>query len=224
MIVGKGLIASGFHLSKKDYTNYVIFASGVSNSKETNDSEYNREKELLLKIINENKRLKIIYFSSVLVEKTKNKYYQNKLNIENIIKSNSDNYIIFRIPQVIGNNGNPKNLVNYIKNSIINETEITIDKNIERSLLDVDDLVTIIDYCKDKVSCEILTISEVKKIKVFTLCNLIGKILKKKPILKIVDNVEYENWSVKNSKIINESIINIDKLTYNEKLLKKYIS
>ena len=224
MIVGKGLIASGFHSSKKDYTNYVIFASGVSNSKETNNSEYNREKELLLKIINDNKQLKIIYFSSVLVNKTKNKYYQNKLDIENIIKSNSDNYIIFRIPQVIGNNGNPENLVNYIKNSIISETEITIDKNIERSLLDVDDLVTIVDYCKDKVSCEILTISEVKKIKVFTLCNLIGKILNKKPILKIVDNVEYENWSVKNSKIINESIINIDKLTYNEKLLKKYIS
>jgi nucleoside-diphosphate-sugar epimerase len=224
MIVGKGLIASGFNLSKTDYTNYIIFASGVSNSKETNDSEYNREKELLLKIINENKQLKIIYFSSVLVNKTKNKYYQNKLDIENIIKSNSDNYIIFRIPQVIGNNGNPKNLVNYIKNSIINKTEITINKNIKRSLLDVDDLVTIIDYCKDKVSCEILTISEVKKIKVFTLCNLIGKILKKKPILKIVNNAEYENWSVKNSKIINESIINIDKLTYNEKLLKKYIS
>jgi hypothetical protein len=224
MIVGKGLISSGFQSSKNDYTNYIIFASGVSNSKETNDSEYNREKELILKTINENKQLKIIYFSSVLVETTKNKYYQNKLDIENLIKTNSDNYIIFRIPQVIGYNGNPKNLFNFIKNSIVNETEITIDKNIERSLLDIDYLVDIVDYCKDKVSCEILTISGVKKIKVFTLCNLIGKILNKKPILKIVDDVEYKNWFTKNSKIINQSIININKLTYYETLLKKYIS
>jgi dTDP-4-dehydrorhamnose reductase len=223
MIIGEGLIASGFQSSNTNYANYIIFASGVSNSKETNDCEYNREKELVLKTITENKGLKIIYFSSILVDTIKNKYYQNKLDIENLIKTNSDNYIIFRIPQIVGNNGNPKNLVNHIKNSIINENEITIYKNIERSLVDIDDLVTIVNYCKNKVSCEVLIVSGIKKIKVFTLCELIGKILNKKPILKIVDNVEYENWYFENSKIINEAIINIKPLTYNDTLLKKYI-
>lgn len=223
MIVGDGLIATGFEALKEKYSNYIIFASGVSNSKETSDNEYNREKNLVLKTIKENKNLKIIYFSSILVDITKNKYFKNKLEIENIIKTNSDNYIIFRIPQIVGKNGNPKNLVNHIKNSILNEDEITIHSNVERSLLDIDDLVSIVDYCKDKTTCEILKISGIEKIKVFTLCELIGNFINKKPILKIVDNIEYDNWYVENSKLIREAIINIEPINYNFNVLKKYI-
>lgn len=223
MIIGNGLIASGFQSSNTDYSNYVIFASGVSNSKETSNEEYNREKQMILKTIHENKGMKIIYFSSVLVNISKNDYFKHKLDIENTIKTNSDNYIIFRIPQVVGRNGNPKNLVNYLKNCIINNFEILTNSNIERSLLDVDDLVKIVNYCKDRILCEILTVSGVEKIKVLNMCELIGDILNKKPILKIVDDLEHENWSVKNSKIIDESIIDIDKSTYNHNLLKKYI-
>jgi nucleoside-diphosphate-sugar epimerase len=223
MIIGKGLIATGFELSKEDYSNYIIFASGVSNSKEINDSEYTREKKLILKTIKENKNLKIIYFSSILVDTTKNKYFNNKLEIENLIKKNSNNYIIFRLPQIIGNHGNPKNLVNHIKNSIINGDEIIINSEIERSLLDIDDLVSIVNYCKDKINCEILKISGIEKIKVFTLCELIGKLLNKKPILKIINNDKYDNWYVENSKLINDAIINIEPINYNYNVLKKYI-
>ena len=223
MIVGKGLIATGFENSKEDYSNYVIFASGVSNSKETSDNEYNREKNLILKTIEKNKDLKIIYFSSILVDTTKNKYFENKLEVENIIKENSNNYIIFRIPQIVGKNGNPKNLVNHIKNSILNEDEITIHSNVERSLLDIDDLVSIVDYCKDKTNCETLKISGIEKIKVFTLCELIGNLVNKKPRLKIVDDIEYDNWSVENSKLINDAIIKIEPINYNYNILKKYI-
>jgi hypothetical protein len=223
MIVGDGLIATGFEGLKEHYSNYIIFASGVSNSKETSDNEYNREKNLVLKTIKENKNLKIIYFSSILVDITKNKYFKNKLEIENIIKKNSDNYIIFRIPQIVGKNGNPKNLVNHIKNSIFNENEITIHSNVERSLLDIDDLVSIVDYCKDKTTREILKISGIEKIKVFTLCELISNFINKKPILKIVDDIEYDNWYVENSKLIREAIINIEPINYNFNVLKKYI-
>jgi nucleoside-diphosphate-sugar epimerase len=223
MIVGEGLIATGFGCSKEDYSNYIIFASGVSNSKETSDDEYNREKDLIIKTINENKNLKIIYFSSILVETTKNKYFENKLEIENIIKTNSDNYIIFRIPQIVGGNGNPKNLVNHIKNSILNETEITINSSVERSLLDIDDLVEIVNFCKDKVTCEILKISGIEKIKVFTLCELIGKLVNKNPKLIMDDSIDYDNWSEENSKLIDESVKNIKSIGYNYNVLKKYI-
>jgi hypothetical protein len=223
MIVGEGLIATGFGWSKEDYSNYIIFASGVSNSKETSDDEYNREKDLIIKTINENKNLKIIYFSSILVETTKNKYFENKLEIENIIKTNSDNYIIFRIPQIVGGNGNPKNLVNHIKNSILNETEITINSRVERSLLDIDDLVEIVNFCKDKVTCEILKISGIEKIKVFTLCELIGKLVNKNSKLIMDDSIDYDNWSEENSKLIDESVKNIKSIGYNYNVLKKYI-
>jgi hypothetical protein len=223
MIVGKGLIATGFESSKEDYSNYIIFASGVSNSKETSDKEYNREKDLIIKTITENKDLKIIYFSSILVENTKNKYFENKLKIEEIIKTNSSNYIIFRIPQIVGNNGNPKNLVNYIKNCILNETEITINTRVERSLLDIEDLVEIVNFCKNKVTCETLKISGIEKIKVFTLCEIISKFVNKDSKLIVDDNIDYDNWSEENSKLIDDAIKNIKSIGYNYNVLKKYI-
>ena len=91
-------------------------------------------------------------------------------------------------------------------------------------MLDVDDLLNIVNYCKDKVNCETLKISGVQKIKLFTLCELIGILLNKKPIVKIIDNIKYDNWHVDNSSIINEAIDSIDSLNYTYTILKKYLS
>ena len=87
MIIGNGLISSVFDKNKKDYENYLVFASGVSNSKETNEEQFIREKELVLKCIYENKNLTFLYFSSVLVGITNNDYYNHKLAMEELIKT-----------------------------------------------------------------------------------------------------------------------------------------
>jgi nucleoside-diphosphate-sugar epimerase len=224
MIIGNGLIASAFELTKENYLDCIIFASGVSSSKENSDIEYNREKELIIKTIKENNALKFIYFSSISVGVDKNKYFENKLNIESVIKSYASNYIIFRIPQVVGRNGNPNNLVNHIKNSILNGNEIITNMRVERALLDVEDLVKIVNYCKDKTNHETLNLSGIEKIKVYTLCNLIGELLNKEPLIKIFDNIEYNNWDIDNSKLIDEATVNINKLNYNLNILKKYLN
>ena len=62
MIVGNGLIASGFLESKEDFSKCVIFASGVSDSKEIKLEEFDRERNLIIKTINENQNEKFIYF------------------------------------------------------------------------------------------------------------------------------------------------------------------
>lgn len=226
MIVGKGLIGEAFESSGIDFSDYIIFASGVSNSEDTDDKNYKREEDLIIKTIKENRGLKIIYFSCVLAGVTNNKYYNSKLKIEEIIKRNSSNYIIFRVPQIIGKKGNPNNLLNYLKNSIINEKEISIYNNIERSLVDVDDLIKIVNYCKDKVNCETLNFSSINKINVFTLCNLISKFISKIPVIKIVENHDFNNWEIKNSDLITEAIINsnINVSEYNDNILKKYLN
>jgi nucleoside-diphosphate-sugar epimerase len=224
MIIGNGLIASAFKLTKENYLDCIIFASGVSSSKENSDIEYNREKELIIKTIKENNALKFIYFSSISVGFDKNKYFENKLNIENVIKSYTPNYIIFRIPQVVGRNGNPNNLVNYIKNCILNGNEIITNTHVERALLDVEDLVKIVNYCKDKTNRETLNLSGIEKIKVYTLCKLIGELLSKEPIIKIVDNIEYNNWDMTNSKLIDAAILDFKIPNYNLNILKKYLN
>jgi nucleoside-diphosphate-sugar epimerase len=223
MIIGKGLIASAFEIMKENYLGYIIFASGVSSSKEINYDEYNREEELIIETIKQNKELKFIYFSSVSVNVDKNKYFEHKLKMENLIKDYTSNYIIFRIPQVVGRNGNPNNLVNHIKNCVLTGNEIITNNYIERALLDVEDLVMIVNHCKNKTISETLNLSGVEKIKVYDLCNLIGELLNKTPIVKIVDNIEYNNWVIDNSELINEAIINFDKKNYTINTLKKYL-
>ena len=62
-----------------------------------------------------------------------------------------------------------------------------------------------------------------KKIKVFTLCELIGKLVNKNPKLIMDDSIDYDNWSEENSKLIDESVKNIKSIGYNYNVLKKYI-
>lgn len=138
MIVGSGLIAKAFE--KYNYDNDVlIFSSGVSNSKENRSSEFEREEKLIKEYININK--KFIYFSTVsVVDGSKNSpYIEHKLNIEKFISENHNNYLIFRLPIVVGINSNKVTFFNTIKNKIINNEVIDI-YNVKRYLIDIDDL------------------------------------------------------------------------------------
>jgi UDP-2-acetamido-2,6-beta-L-arabino-hexul-4-ose reductase len=224
MIVGNGLIASGFKSSKEDYSKYIIFASGVSNSKESNSKEYDREKKIIIETINNNKKLKFIYFSSILTGIINNEYYNQKLENEKLIEKNCSNYIIFRVPQIIGKLGNPNNLINYFKDCINSKKEITIYNNTQRSLIDIEDLVNVVNYCKEKVNCKILNFSYVKKIEVLDLCNFVAEILNQKPIKKCINSNSNNNWDICNSKLISDAIVNIDLLNYNYNVIKKYLN
>jgi nucleoside-diphosphate-sugar epimerase len=142
--------------------------------------------------------------------------------MENLIKENSDNYLIFKLPQVIGESGNKTNLINYLINSITNEDEIVIYENISRSLIDVDDVVSIVHFCKKKVKNKTLNVSGIEKISVLNLCKKIGRILKKPPIIIIRETGNsYDEWGVENSVIVKK---NLDEPKgYTNRILKKYI-
>ena len=223
MIIGNGLIASGFKSSDEDYSKYIIFASGVSNSKESNSKEYDREKKLIIESINNNKKLKFIYFSSILTGVVNNEYYNQKLENEKLIEKNCSNYIIFRVPQIIGKLGNPNNLINYFKDCINSKKEITIYNNTQRSLIDIEDLVNVVNYCKDKANCETLNFSYVRKIEALDLCNFVADILTQKPNIKCINSNSNNNWDICNSKLISEAIVSIDLLNYNYNVIKKYL-
>jgi|LakMenEpi03Aug12_release.lakeMendotaPanAssembly.Ray.scaffolds.fasta_scaffold497489_2 nucleoside-diphosphate-sugar epimerase len=223
MIIGNGLLASAFRNSKMNFDDSIIFASGVSNSLEENQEEYDREESLIKQIILKNRDLKFIYFSSSSVGLIENKYYYFKLSMEKLIKDSTSNYIIFRVPQIVGKSGNSKNLVNFLKNAIINQEKLTVCQNAIRFLIDVEDLVNVVYYCKDKQNCKILNFYGIEKTNVIDLCNSIGNILQKKPVLNIVDDKKYETPLLKNSDIILEAIASINISNYTSNVLKKYI-
>ena len=106
MIVGKGLIASQFNDWWKE-KDVIIFASGVSNSKEVKQSAYQREKHLIKTFFSSEKLF--VYFSTCSIfDKTlkKSLYVKHKLEIEKLIKNNFTNYFILRLPNVIGKTKN----------------------------------------------------------------------------------------------------------------------
>lgn len=224
MIIGNGLIAKS--LSKyKDNDNILIFASGVSDSKETRQEEFNREIKLIEECITNHKDKIFVYFGSTSsLLKNKNNYSIHKTNIENKIKNNFKKYIILRLPQVFGNGGNNNNLINFLKKNIIENKEILIYKNCYRSIIDVDDVALITDILiKNYKSKKILNISNIELSKVDSIINYLECILGKKSIIKYINykSLIYKKNSKLIEKIIEEN--NIRKENYLLGVLKKYV-
>ena len=69
MVIGNGMIANRF-ASYKNTDDIIIFASGVSNSKETVEENFLREFTLLKKTIKEHPENILVYFSTCSVEDT----------------------------------------------------------------------------------------------------------------------------------------------------------
>ena len=114
MILGNGDIASV--LETVDKEDRIYFASGVSNSQEKRESEYQREIDLLLK---QNKTKKLVYFSSLCVFYSNNRYSAHKRIMENLVKDNFSNYTIVRMGNITWGN-NPHTIINFFKNKIKN--------------------------------------------------------------------------------------------------------
>jgi len=225
MIVGNGLIAKAFTKKYEKDDSIIIFASGVSNSEETNSYNFVREKNLLLSIMHAHSNIKLVYFSTILIGYKNSPYYTHKKEMEDLIKSTSKDYIIIRIPQLIGARGNKNNLINYLVNNIKNGFSVVVYDDIKRALLDVDDLVNFIDYCKDLSTCKSISIGGIEPISVVDLSKKIGYILNVQPIIKIKVKNEDDGWTTISDSTFNDFLIinQIKSEGYTEKIIKKYI-
>lgn len=146
MIIGNGLIARAFKSYFDKDSDFIVFASGVSNSSETNLNEFNRERSLLLNAIAENKFL--LYFSTCSVydiELQNSLYVQHKKDMEALV-SGSRQFMIFRLPQVIGKTENQNTLTNYIFSHIVNGLKFNVWKKAQRNIIDIEDVASIVNY------------------------------------------------------------------------------
>jgi len=142
MVVGNGLVATAFKSSKYNFEECIIFASGVSNSKLEDKNEFQREFALIKKYLGTDK--KFIYFSSIhMLDPSQNKsmYVQHKIEIENFIETNFPQYIIYRLPIIMGKGGNDKSLFNYLYHSIVDQAKMNIYVESYRYVMDVEDVV-----------------------------------------------------------------------------------
>lgn len=115
MIVGNGDIGSV--LKEVDREDWIFFASGVSNSQEDRQEEYDREVDLLME---QNKNKHLVYFSSLAIFYSHTRYVLHKFNMEDLVRKNFDSYTIIRLGNITFGN-NPYTLINFIRNKIKNK-------------------------------------------------------------------------------------------------------
>ena len=227
MLIGNGLIANTFRFYENN-NDVIIFASGVSNSKETDDFKFERELNLLKQILIFKDLKKLIYFStcSILDDSLINsKYVNHKKKIEEFIKINFKNYIIFRIPNVISYSNNHHTSFNFFKNKIINGDEIECQTYATRYFIGINDLKKTIPFFIDSKIFNNQTINVCfnNKILIKKFIIKIGKILKIKPLLKLKN--EGSDYTIDNSIFMGELLKRNYKINknYNYNVIKQYI-
>ncbi len=189
MLIGNGMMAKQF-AKYKDNNDVLIFASGVSNSKETQVSEFEREFTLLHETITNNSEKHFVYFgtSSMYDPMARNSpYVLHKLAMEQYVIENCKSYNIFRISQVIGRANNPT-LVNFIVNNIIYDKEFDVWERATRNLIALDDVYKIIDYIlvNNLNNNQIVNIANSHNISIVDFINVVEDVIRKKSKMKIV--------------------------------------
>ena len=152
MVVGNGLIAQAFS-SFKDIQEVIIFASGVSNSNVVDISELQREIKLLTEYLNKDACL--VYFSTVSLYDSSvanSQYIQHKKTVEALITEKCKDYLILRIPIVVGNSNNIHTLTNNLVSQIRKSSTLKVFKKASRYLMDIDSIVeTVTPIISNKV-------------------------------------------------------------------------
>ncbi len=148
MVVGNGMIAKKF-AGYADDDNFIIFASGVSNSKSSDQNEYLREFTLLKETIAACSDRTLVYFSTASIydpSEGGSDYINHKKHVEQYIESNVKKYVILRVSNVVGKSTNPNTIFNYLIRHIIEKTNFGLWLNASRNLIDIDDLFKVVDH------------------------------------------------------------------------------
>lgn len=223
MIIGNGMVAREFN-NYKFNDNIMIFASGVSNSNETSIEAFKREELLLNNTLKYLGNKKIVYFSTCSMYDNyfeNNAYTKHKLNMENLITKASTNYIICRLPQVLGSN-NKTQLMGFLYEQIKNNNLFSL-YNIERNIIDISDIKVIVDYIVDNnlFKNKIINIANPFNIKVLDLVKKIELIYNLKAKYKIVEKLGQFDIDTSEIEFIIKELSLFDN-NYIENRIRKY--
>lgn len=153
--IGSGDIASVL----PDRDDLLFFASGVSNSRCEDESEYQREIDLLL---DQRRDAHIVYFSSIGVFDRNSRYFQHKRDMEAMVKANFSKYCIVRLGNISWGT-NPHTLINYLKT----HPKAPI-QDVYRHIIDIDEFLYWIDRipswsCEMNCPGRMLKVKEIKR-------------------------------------------------------------
>lgn len=226
MVIGNGMIANRF-INYKNDENIIIFASGVSNSKDKTKQNFEREFALLKQTVTDNPAKQLVYFSTCSIDDQDLKnapYVVHKIEIERFIKGNVAGYYIFRISNLAGVSNNPYTLLNFFVFNILHQHPFTIWKKASRNIIGIDDMFKLVNYfLQEKMAINsVINIANPKNYSVPYIITTIEEHLHKKGIYNEVERGDDYNIDIS----IIEPIIEKLKILFNDNypdlLLKKY--
>lgn len=192
LVCGNGMIAKAFQGKQSELENVIIFAQGVSNSSEIRELEFNRELDAIENYI-DCKEKTFIYFSTCSINDgdCNTPYKTHKKNMEKYVANNAHNYLIFRLPQVVGVSANNTIVPKFIE-SILDGNRIAIQSDARRYLIDVDDVVnSVIEIIKlKKHTNKVIEICSGYDVAALDLYIEVGKVLGYSGVYQIVNGGE----------------------------------
>ena len=228
MVLGNGMIAKGF-MNYTTNDDVVICASGVSNSKCTDDKEFEREYNLIKQTVEDHPEKKIVYISTCSIYdpvENKSQYVQHKLHVEQYIEQHADRYLIVRASNVVGKTGNKNTVFNFFVNCVKAGTPFNLWQHATRNLLDVDDFYKITSYILDdgKLQNEVVNIANPESYNVVHIVATIEEFLEKKAIYTLIDKgVKFEIPTPYMELLLKDIDLSFDK-DYLINVLHKYYS
>ena len=227
-IIGSGFIAKSFnnHVNELKKLNICLYAAGVSNSQSNNENLFSKDKNRIINLSkNFDQTKKLIYFSTCSIgdpSRNNNPYVKNKLYIENFLQKSFNKFLIIRFPEVVGKNSNKTTLINFLYNSIKNQTKFDIWTNAKRNIIDIEDAVFLtIKFIKNNpLNNTIINIANPFSYNVEDIVKNLELLSNTKADYNLI-NKGSNNWKIDISEIIknNTTIFGED---YLYKILKKY--
>lgn len=222
MIIGNGMLANS--LRPFDEENIIVFASGVSNSLETKESEFEREILLLRSTVEKFPNKKLIYFSTCSIydlSKVESPYVMHKLKVEEIISKICPRYTIFRVGNAVGSGGNPNTLINFLENSIRNGQIISLHNKARRVLVGVDDIANLVSQNLESFENKIIDVVYPHQFQLIEVVSTLEKHFQLKAKYELVD--EGSAYNMDFDEIMKSYFQGISPEEYLQKLYTTYL-
>lgn len=225
MVVGHGLMAQAFSKYAED-DSLIIFASGVSNSLETKESEFARERKLLFSCLNDFSKKRFIYFGTCSIydhSLNNTPYIAHKKNLEKLIRSTHKNYLIIRLPNIAGKGGNENTLINYLVNAVKNNLPIKVWVNSSRNILSQEDVGFIVQKILDgNFVNQVINVANPNSYLVIDILNTIEDYLNKEAIKQNIIKGETYSIDINDTRKIILSLKKDYSIRYLKRILEKY--
>lgn len=224
MVVGNGLIANLF--KNHDGENVVFFASGVSNSLEDNQLNFEREENLVRKTLEENPDKLFVYFSTCSIydsSKAESLYVLHKLNMESIVSKSAEKYLILRVSNAVGKGGNPNLLLNFIYDSLKNQKTIQVHQKATRNLIDSIDIqrITLL-LIESKRKNAIINLAYLHEFGIQEIIETMSSVLQIAPKMKFIESGNFYQIAISDIKHYFETKNLTNKSEYLKNMVEKY--